>query len=138
MSDELDFIPIEADDFEDIKHSIFQVEDGAAAAIAELNRLRDDLAAAFGFPSYEWHKAPHEVRAAIETIEESLAPISDEIDYAQPAEPSLKVMAARRRPFQRRNAPGRPSAHMPHGCGPNARPIRGRPARSRQRISPGS
>lgn len=82
MSDELDFIPIEADDFEGIKDAIISAEDSAEAAIATLERLRDDLADAFGIPSFEWHKAPHEVRAAIEAIGEALTPIRDETDYA--------------------------------------------------------
>lgn len=95
MSDELDFIPVEADDFEGIKDAIFSAEDSAEAAIASLARLRDDLADAFGVPSYEWHKVPHDVRAAIQAIDEVLTPIRDEIDYALRKQLKAERMAER-------------------------------------------
>lgn len=82
MDDDLIIIPIEEDDFEDIEAALFGAEDGAAAAIAEMKRLREDLAAALGFASYEWHKAPHEIRAALETMDECLSPLADNLDYA--------------------------------------------------------
>lgn len=82
MSDEPETIPIDADDFKDVKGAIFDAEEGASAAIAELNRLREDLAYALGLAAYEWHKAPHEVRAALEAMEECLRPIPEYTDDA--------------------------------------------------------
>lgn len=38
MSEELDFIPVEADDFEDVKHALFSVDDSLYARCASSRR----------------------------------------------------------------------------------------------------